>query len=389
MNNLERVIAALERKTPDRVPVFSQPLDIKTVDDALERPHTPVYEIMQRPFMQKFVDHTAWLWNFLSHPNLGGALFSSDVLKAQTKIGFDAGCVGYYGLRVINHEELQDIAGRRYKFCDDGFGGIYAMYVEGIIKDPDAWKSFKKVDPLVYARRLRIFFSFLNWLWGGKIAVVASPGATLHQDITEGMGFANFVRWARKDPSFVKDIIEYKTELAVEAIRAVGLSGVRIIWFGDDLAYRSGPMLSPSMLEKFFGESYLKIASAAHAGGSKIIFHTCGNVLDLLPMIADWGFDGVHSLEPTAGVTLAEARKRIGNRLCLVGNVDITHVLVKGSRKEVFDNVRRCINEGGIEGAFILSATNTHPKISARNLSWMVEACKKYGSYPIEPSTLN
>ncbi len=114
------------------------------------------------------------------------------------------------------------------------------------------------------------------------------------------------------------------------------------------------------------------------------MFHTCGNVLDLLPAIADWGFDGVHALEPTAGVTLAEARKRVGDRLCLCGNVDITHTLVDATREEVFAEVRDQIRDGAQGGGYILAQTNTHSAIRAQNLKWMVEAVDEYGWYPID-----
>lgn len=383
MNRLERVLAALEGRTPDRVPTFSQLFDSKPIDDALGAPHLPVYRILRSPLMRRLVDRTTWLWNALARPNLGGVGFFSNALRADAELGFDAGLAMYYGFRLVDHTEVHDLAGRRYTLCDDGFGGVYAMYREGMIGDPASWKAFKKVEPTRYASLCRRYFSFLNWLWGGKIALVACPGVSLHQDITEGMGFTNFVTWARRDPGFVRDVIAYRTELAVEAVRAVGLAGVRAIWYGDDLAYKTGPMLSPVMLEDLFGDSYRLIAEAAHAGGCRIMFHTCGNVLDLLTMIADWGFDGVHSLEPTAGVTLAEARRRVGDRLCLCGNVDITRTLVSGTKKEVFREVRDCIRDGAQGGGFILAATNTSAVVSARNLGWMVEAAREYGSFPL------
>mgnify|MGYP005849076989 CR=1 FL=1 len=384
MNRLERVLAALEGRQPDRVPTFSPLFDQKPINDALGRPHLPAWRMLRHRAMQRFVDRTARLWELLVHANLGGALFFSDALRADARMGFDCGLATYYWtFKVMDHEEIQDFAGRRYRLCDDGFGGIYAMYSGGTIGNPDSWKAFRKLDPARYAKGARVFFSFLNWLWGGRIVIAASVGVSLHQDITEGMGFRNFVSWSRRDPGFVRDIIEYRTELAVEAVRAVAQSGLRVIWLGDDLAYKSGPMLSPGMLEDLFGESYRRIASAAHHGGCRVIFHTCGNVLDLLPLIADWGYDGVHALEPTAGVTLAAARERVGDRLCLCGNVDITRTLVDATREEVFAEVRECIRRGARGGGYILAPTNTHNHLNHRNLAWMVEAARLYGRYPI------
>jgi len=109
--------------------------------------------------------------------------------------------------------------------------------------------------------------------------------------------------------------------------------------------------------------------------------HTCGNVYALLDWLADCGFDGVHGLEPTAGVELAKAKEAIGDRLCLVGNIDVTHILMDASKEEVFEAVRVAIGDAAAGGGYIVAQTNTHPKISVQRLEWMLEAVEQYGGY--------
>lgn len=84
-------------------------------------------------------------------------------------------------------------------------------------------------------------------------------------------------------------------------------------------------------------------------------------------------------------MTLAESRKRVGDRLCLVGNVDITHMLVDATREEVVEEVRGCIRDGAQGGGYIMAATNSSSVLSHRNIRWMVEATEQYGTYPISP----
>jgi uroporphyrinogen decarboxylase len=116
----------------------------------------------------------------------------------------------------------------------------------------------------------------------------------------------------------------------------------------------------------------------------KIVVHTDGMVYPLLPWFADCGFDGVHSLEPTAGVELSEAKKMAGDRLCLLGNLDITHILVDASRDEVFEAVRTSIQAAGAGGGYIVAPTNSHPRIDMQRLRWMLEAVEEYGHYPLD-----
>ncbi len=153
--------------------------------------------------------------------------------------------------------------------------------------------------------------------------------------------------------------------------------------YTDDLAYRTGPMLNPRLIEELFGDSYRRIVDTAHRAGMKVIMHSCGNVTSLLPWIADCGFDGVHPLEPTPGVSLSETKAAVGDRICLVRNLDVTHILVDASREEVFEAVREAIREAGPGGGFILAPDHSHPEVSVERLRWMVEAVENFGRYSL------
>ncbi|MBU4301900.1 MAG: hypothetical protein KKE79_07455, partial [Actinobacteria bacterium] len=86
---------------------------------------------------------------------------------------------------------------------------------------------------------------------------------------------------------------------------------------------------------------------------------------------------------PTAGIELATVKEMVGDRLCLVGNMDITRILVDADREEVFQAVRESIQAAGKGGGYILAPTNSHPDISVERLYWMLEAVEEYGYYPL------
>jgi len=69
----------------------------------------------------------------------------------------------------------------------------------------------------------------------------------------------------------------------------------------------------------------------------------------------------------------------IGNRLCLLGNLDVTHILVDATKDEVFEAVKQSLEDAGAGGGYILAPTNSHPDISVQRLRWMLEAVEKYG----------
>jgi len=82
------------------------------------------------------------------------------------------------------------------------------------------------------------------------------------------------------------------------------------------------------------------------------------------------------SVEPTAGNDLAAARQKVGDRLCLIGNIDISHVLVDGTREEVTTAVEEAVRDSA-GGGFILAPTHTSSDIRIENIRWMIDAARR------------
>jgi uroporphyrinogen decarboxylase len=201
------------------------------------------------------------------------------------------------------------------------------------------------------------------------------------------MGFDRFAVALRKERDFVRQVIKFYEDHYCMMLQAWADAGVPGAVYSDDMAYRSGPMLNPVLMEELYGQAFRRITETAHSLGLKIVVHTDGNIYPLLEWFIQCGFDGVHALEPTAGVELAKAKEMVGNRLCLLGNVDITHILVDATKDEVFEAVRASIYASGHGGGYILAPTNSHPGISVERLQWMLEAVRKYGGYPLSDHT--
>jgi uroporphyrinogen decarboxylase len=150
-----------------------------------------------------------------------------------------------------------------------------------------------------------------------------------------------------------------------------------------DLAYHTGPMMSPKKYNELLLPAYKIITDTVHERGRKIVLHSDGQITPLLDFIVNCGFDGLQSLEPTAGVDLAFVKKKVGDKLCIMGNIDVSYILVNASKKEVFDAVKYAIKIAGPGGGFIISAANMHPGVNVENLKWMVQATREYGKYPL------
>jgi len=197
------------------------------------------------------------------------------------------------------------------------------------------------------------------------------------------MGFVEFTKLIYRNPDTVARIVAFHTDLYLRCIDAVMDAGAEVVLGGDDLGQKTGPLMSPALVEKFFGESYRRVAARVHERGRKLVWHSCGNIYALLDKFVEWGFDGIITMEPTAGMELGKVREQVGHKLVLIGNLDVSRLMVRGKRDEVEAAVKQAIAEAGPGGGYILSTCHSHSKVDPTRLAWMIEAAHRYGRYPL------
>lgn len=125
----------------------------------------------------------------------------------------------------------------------------------------------------------------------------------------------------------------------------------------SDVAYKQRLMFSKDMMHELgFFDDIEQICTRCHAKGLKVIFHSDGYVMDILPDLIAAGIDGLNPIEKAAGMDIYEIR-RMYPELILVGGVDVTHLLPFGTPDEVRRETRRIINETGSEGRLLIGSS--------------------------------
>lgn len=383
---LERITAALELREPDRVPTFDVMEEYANIYDVLGKRPTPLGFLVTNRYAAAVFDVAMPVLNRMGFLDSEMDRFSYDRTSAAVKMGYDGAWVMHVPIwRFRDSRIAEDIYGRYYDIVVDDRGNIATpVYKGGLIASPDDWKALDKRPILRLPERANRVFSKIQKDLGDRIAVFASFLYGLFENTWQMMGFERYAVALRKEREFLKRVIKFYEDHYCLMIEAWADAGVPGAVYSDDMAYRSGPMVNPRIMDELFGDSFRRITETAHAHGMKIVVHTDGMVYPLLPWFADCGFDGVHALEPTAGVKLAEAKEMVGDRLCLIGNLDITHILVDATKEEVFEAVRSSIQQAGRGGGYIVAPTNSHPDMSVQRLRWMLEAVEEYGRYPLE-----
>ena len=108
-----------------------------------------------------------------------------------------------------------------------------------------------------------------------------------------------------------------------------------------------------------------------------------GNVWPFLDLIVDTGAEAFNPIEPVANMDIGEVKRKYGQRVCLVGNIDCGELLSHGTVAEVDATVARCIRDAA-GGGFMLSSSNSiHSKVKPENYLAMVRTTQEYGTYPM------
>lgn len=228
---------------------------------------------------------------------------------------------------------------------------------------------------------------------GEDLFVIGAPGCFTVEKITFLRGKAQAMMDLMDDPDFCHKIMERSLAAAIQRSFALAAIGIDALYIGETF----GGVISPDQFKEFCFPYFKRFAQAIKglpalsvaAGlpnqghgdqgkGPLVYLHICGNSAKILEMMAETGVDCIEPLDPLGGVKIADAKKRVGHRVALMGGVH-TVKLAHGTLQEVVDDCRRCLSEGAPGGGYLLAAGDMLPTETSREkVEAMINAAKKY-----------
>ena len=341
MNSYERIMVALERKEPDRVPIL------------------------------EWTVHPAVIQHLCPQ--------ARDRADFDEMMGLDATCCWPQYNRIAQYENGSYL---------DEWGVLFQAGpevedhpIKGPIQsqedldhyvppDPDAEHRLGKLPQLV--RRFKkkkavIFFHRIGFILSSHLN-----------------GLENLLMNMLAAPEFVHQLLDKTLETNMRIARRAIRAGADIVVLGDDYAGNTAPLVSPTMFKEFIVPRMKKMVDLVHEEGAKVVQHSDGNVWPILDMIVGTGVDGINPIEPAAGMDIGEVKQKYGQRVCLVGNIDCSHLLTEGSVEDVEAAVKECIRKASGGGGHIISSSNSVvSSAKPENYLALVETAKKYGRYPL------
>lgn len=150
----------------------------------------------------------------------------------------------------------------------------------------------------------------------------------------------------------------------------------------SDYCFNTNPFFNCEQFDEL-NVPYLKaVCSEYRKMGYYSIKHSDGNIMPILEQIADCKPDAIHSLDPQANVSLKEARKVVGDKIALIGNVNCG-LLQTGTDEECREDVMRSLREGMEAGkGYIFATSNSvYTGMPLRRYEMMNELWREYGNY--------
>ncbi len=198
-------------------------------------------------------------------------------------------------------------------------------------------------------------------------------------DLYVAMGYERFCYAIKDQPDLIGSVLRRRAEENRRWVEYAASERICPLFLvAEDIGGKTGLLFSPGWLHEHFIPALKNLVAPLHDAGIKVIFHSDGNVMQMLDELVEAGIDGLHPIEPLAGMDLARLKKEYGNELILVGNVDCGRLLPSGTPEEIRRNVAECREAAsGGGGHFIGSSGELHDGIPLENVFAFCEACKR------------
>ena len=179
-------------------------------------------------------------------------------------------------------------------------------------------------------------------------------------------------------------MLEYQSALMDEVLSRIG-PYISVVMTGSDLGTQRAPALSPEVYSNLVWPRYKKLWDLIHSKTeAKVFYHSCGSIYPMIPYLIEGGVNILHPIQPLA-VGMGDRRRlkrEFGRHLTFWGGFDQQHVLPFGRPEEVQEEAKRLLDDFMPGGGFVFAAGhNIQADVPAENIVALFDTVSEYGKY--------
>lgn len=172
--------------------------------------------------------------------------------------------------------------------------------------------------------------------------------------------------------------VEHALKSAEKYAEHGGLDGFALC---SDYCFNSGPFLGPQLFAEFVTPYLTKLIAGYRDMGFYTIKHTDGNIMPILDQLVQANPHALHSIDPQGGVDIREVKEKVGDKVCLIGNVNCG-LMQTGTEEEISESVRYALKHGMPGGGYIFSTSNcVYTGMPLKSYELMLDIWRKEGIY--------
>jgi len=255
------------------------------------------------------------------------------------------------------------------------------QYISFPVTDRESFLAMKKrYDPCAPIRYPRWWEDVVRCSRGRDypLALTGIGGFGLYSMLRRWLGTEAACTVFYDDPALAEEMLEFLSDFFI-TLTERALTDLEIDWYNyfEDFAFKTGPLVSPSIYRRFLLPHYQRINEHLRRHGVRIIsLDSDGNFGVLLPLILEAGFNHLCPMEQAADMDLLSIRREYGQAFAMMGGIDKREI---GKGKQYIEReLHRQTPELLETGGFIPTIDHTvPPDVSYDNFLYYLEAKRK------------
>lgn len=157
---------------------------------------------------------------------------------------------------------------------------------------------------------------------------------------------------------------------------------VDVVALADDVAFHDRPMVDLARYRRLFKPRHEQMVRCVkERSDARVLYHCCGAVRSLVNEFVEIGVDALNPVQvSSAGMDTAALKAEFGERMSFWGAIDTQRVLPRGTPEEVRAEVRQRIADLGPGGGYVLAPVhNVQEDVPPENILAMADAAMEFG----------
>ncbi len=218
---------------------------------------------------------------------------------------------------------------------------------------------------------------------GNKGILLVRPTQGVDQFLMDALGVEQALMMYHDDRELLRQLLRLFNDYHRAVLKRTLEQGVEIVfesWYNCSVSVG----WSPDQFRELFLPLIKENVELIHSYGTYVDYYDDGKMATVLEDLADAGVDIVETLgpPPLGDVDLADAKRRIGGRVCLKGHIDQVNLICFGKPQQIREAVREAMEIAKPGGGFIIGTSDSiRPESPPENIRAYFEAAHEFGKY--------